>query len=106
MKDIAIGIEDGDPEAIAIGNRLDRASNTKYRVIYDPEHKLYYGFESYGLSDEKTSSAAFFKYSRYCRDNRYPLMKSSDFQHRLKNVSREEMKTVKADKGTRFKILR
>ena len=105
MKDIAIGLEDGDEEAIKLVNKLSKKTKTKYQVIFDTEHRIYYGFESYGLSDKKTSSASFYKYSQYCRSNRFICMASTVFQDKLKNVSRDELSNIKASKGTRFKMI-
>jgi hypothetical protein len=105
MKDIAVGVLDGDDEAIALSDKLSKKEDHTYGAVYDKNHRLYYGFESFGLSEEKTISAAFYKYKRHCTSNKFASMGSSSFKHRFKILNKEEYEKLRNDKGTLFKKL-
>lgn len=105
MKDIYTAAQEGDKKAIALANKLEQESKGKYQVVFDSNHRLYYGFYSFGYSDAKTTSSSFYKYMEYCKENRYPSMRFADFSEKVKNVPASEYKEIKADKGTRFKEL-
>lgn len=105
MKDIDIGLQDGDPAAMALAQKLSNTDKQKYQIIYDPSHQLFYGFNSYGLSDSKTTSSSYYKYMQYCKAHKYPRLGYQEFSERLKVVNADEFRKEKAGKGTRFKEL-
>ena len=73
MKDIAIGVEDGDPEAIILAKKLDTELKTKVIVYRDTIHNITYAFELYNMTEKKFISTAYYKYQQYCARNNYPI---------------------------------
>jgi len=106
LKDIVIKAQEGDPQAIAAIDRMERANKTKYAYIYDSLHSLYYGFSGYDRTDKQFVSDCHNKYRVYCLKNRYEKLPPEDFRDVLKVVSKNEYEAFKKDKGSTFKELK
>ncbi len=105
MKDISIGMLDGDPVAFALAKRISDEQKRKYITVYDKDHRLFYGFYSFSYSECKAKSVAFFKYTTHCRANNYASMDYCEFKNMVKFVSRSEYMEAEKTIGSRFKDL-
>lgn len=101
IKDIAIGLDDGDPESITAADKMRGSPNSLFMlIIFDVNHKLYYGFKTTASSVEEAKKNAFYRYRNYCRDNRYKAISSAVFNDVVKLYDGKSYRDMKRRKGT------